>query len=72
MDGSRAQFALANVDLGKKFHGKNMTRLFGCLAARTARDMGNAMFKGASRNLPFPTAWRLVFDGITIKNGSTV
>ena len=49
-----------------------MTPLHGSLAASVALELTRVRFKDKPQNLPFPSAWRVVWEGITIKNGATV
>ena len=49
-----------------------MTPVFGSLAASATRILSSVMFRNGPCNLPFPSAWRVTFDGVTIKNGATV
>ena len=67
-----AQFAMAGVELGQKYHGKDAIARFGGIAAELCGEVTCARFWDPPVNLQHPSAWRVIWDGITICNGATV
>jgi hypothetical protein len=72
MEGIFSQMALCGVDLGHKLHDKNASSTFAGIAADTCGLMTQVRFWDPPPVLPMPSAWRIVFDGITLRNGATV
>jgi len=72
LEGLMAQMALANIQLGEKYHEAWFASLFSSLASRMCQRLTCSRFHDTPLNLPFPSAFRLVWDGITLRNGATV
>ena len=72
LEGLMAQMSLANAALGEKYHGKWFASMFATLASQMCQKMTCSRFSDPPVNLPFPSCFRLVWDGITLKNGATV
>ena len=69
--GVSAQLALAHAPVAQKYQGWATRSIFSGIAAGLCQDVCCARFWRSPPNLPHPSAWRLSFDGVTIKNGST-
>ena len=67
-----AQMSLAGAPVGQKYHHAQTVRAFTGIAARLCQRATSASFWRPPPNLPHPSAWRLVFDGVTLRNGATV
>ncbi len=63
---------LAGVNVGQKHHSRVALSSFSGIAARLCTKATSTLFFQRPRNLPHPSAWRLVFDGVTLPNGTTV
>ena len=72
LEGLMTQMCLANVALGEKYHGHWFTSLFAGIAARLCQRLTHCRFNDMPPNLPFPSAFRFIWDGITLRNGATV
>ena len=65
-------FRLAGVDIGQKHHHRGAISSFaGIVASMCIEGVANA-FMDAPKNLQHPSCWRLIFDGVTLRNGVTV
>ena len=67
-----AQLHLAGVDLGQKHHSRDAISAYTGVLARLSLQSRCEGFWTPPRNLQFPSAWRLVFDGVTLPHGVTV
>ena len=67
-----AQLHLAGVDLGQKHHSRDAISAYIGVLARLSMSSKSEGFWTPPRNLQFPSAWRLVFDGVTLPHGVTV
>ena len=65
-------FHLAGVGVGQKYHGRQTIGTYGGILARLCGEAAKRNFWLKPKNLTFPSAWRLVFDGVTLQNGMTV
>ena len=72
IEGFFTQLALADVELGQKYHNKAAVAVFGGIARELCGEILCARFWDAPINLQHPSAWRVIWDGITILNGSTL
>ena len=72
IEGLFAQLALAGVHLGQKYHGQSAIARFGGIARELCGEITCARFWDAPLNLQHPSTWRVIRDGITICNVSTV
>jgi len=70
--GLMTQITLANVQLGEKYQSKSAMSLFTGIAAHVCQKLTRFRFHDVAPNLPFPSAFRLIWDGITLRNGATV
>ena len=70
--GLLAQYSLAHVNIGQKFHDRSAISSFCGLAARLVQTALRFRFWQALPNLRHPSAWRLTFDGVTLPGGLTV
>ncbi len=71
-EGLVTQMAMANIKVGQKLNGSMMIKLFGYIAATTVFDLVRVRFWRPPHNLPCPSAFRVVWDGVTLRNGATV
>jgi len=71
MTGLLAQFRLASVDIGQKYHEHGARNMYLQILAKLLRDDTRVSFWDSIKNLQHPSAWRLIFDSITLANGST-
>ena len=69
---NHTSMVLANVQLGDKYHGKSAVSMFTGIAAHICQKLTRSRFHDAPPTLPFPSAFRLIWDGITLRNGATV
>ena len=60
------------VKVGQKHHSRSSISAFQGILSRLCVSTIRNRFKQPPRNLLFPSAWRLIFDGITLNNGATV
>ena len=60
------------VKVGQKHHFCSSISAFQGILSRLCVSTIRNRFKQPPRNLLFPSAWRLIFDGITLNNGATV
>ncbi len=72
LEGLMAQISLTRAQLGEKYHGAWFASIFSRLATLMCQRMTCSRFNNPPFNLPFPSAFRLVWDGITLRNGATV
>ncbi len=71
-EGLVTQMAMANIKVGQKLDGSMMIKLFGFISAKTVVDLVRVRFWKPPHNLTCPSAFRLVWDGVTLRNGATV
>jgi len=72
LEGLMAQLSLTSAQLGEKYHGARFASFFSGMAALMCERLTSSRFNNPLVNLPFPSAFRVVWDGITLKNGATV
>ena len=72
LEGLMAQLSLTSAQLGEKYHGAWFASIFSGMAALMCERLTSSRFNDPLVNLPFPSAFRVVWDGITLKNGATV
>ena len=58
--------------LGEKYHGAWFASIFSGIAALSCERLTSSRFNDPLVNLPFPSAFRVVWDGTTLKNVATV
>ena len=64
--------AMANIKVGQKLNGSMMIKLYGFIASQTVVELVRVRFWRPPHNLPCPSAFRVVWDGVTLRNGATV
>ena len=67
-----AQFALAGVEVGQRYHHDHAVAAFGGVASRLCLADIRQRFRDKPNNLQHPSCWRVIFDGVTIPNGTTL
>ena len=65
-------FRLAGVDVGQKHHNRQAISSFAGIAASMCIEGVAKAFADKPKNLQHPSCWRLIFDGVTLRNGATV
>ena len=70
--GWRHNFSLTSANLGEKYHGAWFASIFSGMATLMCERLTRSRFNDPPMNLPFPSAFRVVWDGITLQNGATV
>ena len=70
--GLLAQFRLAGVNTGQRHHNAMVQSTFCGIVARMCLQAKATQFRTKPKNLLHPSAWRLISDGITLRNGATV
>ena len=66
------KLALTSVQLGEKYHGAWFASIVSGMAALMCERLSSSRFNDPPVILPVPSAFRVVWDGITLKNGATV
>ena len=72
LEGLMAQISLTSANLGEKYHGAWFASIFSGMATLMCERLTRSRFNDPPMNLPFPSAFRVVWDGITLQNGATV
>ena len=72
MTGLMTQLTLAGVQLGEKYQDHNAWMTFTGVVFCVLQTLIRCRLSDAIPNLPFPSAFRLIWDGITLRNGATV
>jgi hypothetical protein len=72
LEGLMAQLSLTSAQLGEKYHGAWLASIFSVMAALVCERLTSSRFNDPLVNLPFPSAFRVVWDGIALKDGATV
>ena len=72
MTGLMTQLTLAGVQLGDKYQDHNALMTFAGVIFCVLQRLMRCRLSDAIPNLPFPSAFRLIWDGITLRNGATV
>ena len=72
LEGLAAQISLTSANLGEKYHGAWFASIFSGMATLMCERLTRSRFNDPPMNLPFPSAFRVVWDGITLQNGATV
>jgi hypothetical protein len=67
-----SQLHLSGARVGQKHHGIHAISAFTGILARLCTASARSEFWGSVPNLSCPSAWRLIFDGVTLQNGTTV
>ena len=70
--GLLALFHLSGIDIGQRHHHEHVLSAYGGIVARMCLHAKAVQFGQKPTNLLHPSAWRLIFDGITLRNGATV
>ena len=70
--GLLALFHSAGVDIGQKHHHCAAISSFAGIVASMCLEGVARSFADKPRNLQHPSCWRLIYDGVTLGNGSTV
>ena len=65
-------FRLAGIDIGQKHHNCNTISSFAGIVSRMCIEGVAHAFADKPRNLQHPSCWRLIYDGVTLRNGVTV
>ena len=71
MTGLMTQLTLAGVQLGEKYQDHNALVMFTGVVFCVLQRLIRCRLSDAIPNLPFPSAFRLIWDGITLRNGAT-
>ena len=71
LEGLMAQLSLTSAQLGEKYHGAWFASIFSGMAALMCERLTSSRFNDPLVNLPFPSAFRVVWDGIALKIGAT-
>ena len=72
MTGLMTQMTLAGVHLGDKYQDHNAMMTYTGIVFLVLQRLMRCRFNDAIPNLPFASAFRLIWDGITLRNGATV
>ena len=72
LEGLMARISLTNAQLGEKYQGAWFASIFSGLATLMCGRLTSSRFNDPPLNLSFPSAFRVVWDGITLKSGATV
>ena len=72
LTGIMSLFHMAGVDIGQKHHHHRAISSFGGIVARMCLEAVAKAWAKAPKNLQHPSSWRLIFDGVTLRNGVTV
>ena len=72
LEGLMAQISLTSANLGEKYHGAWFASIFSGMATLMCERLTRSRFNDPPMNLPFPSAFRVVWDGITLQNGATI
>ena len=67
-----AHISLTSANVGEKYHGAWFASIFSGMATLMCERLTRSRFNDPPMNLPFPSAFRVVWDGITLQNGVTV
>ena len=70
--GLMTQLTLAGVQLGDKYQDHNAQSMFTGVIVTVLQRLMRSRLRDTIPNLPFPSAFRLIWDGITLRNGATV
>ena len=63
---------MAGVKVGAKHHTRQVISAYGGILSRLCVEANRETFWEKPSTLLFPSAWRVVFDGVTLANGATV
>ena len=66
LEGLMAQISLTSANLGEKYHGAWFASIFSGMATLMCERLTRSRFNDPPMNLPFPSAFRVVWDGITL------
>ena len=72
MTGLMTQMTLAGVHLGDKYQDHNAMMTYTGIVFLVLQRLMRCRFNDTIPNLPFASAFRLIWDGITLRNGATV
>ena len=72
LEGLMTQLSMTSAQLGEKYHGAWFASIFSGMAALMCERLTSSRVNDPLVNLPFPSAFRVVWDGITLKNGAAV
>ena len=70
--GLLVRFRLAGINVGQMHHSRSSISAYSGILSRFCLQGCRNLFWQRPKNLLFPSAWRLVFDGVTLANGITV
>ena len=65
-------FRLAGIDIGQKHHHCGAISSFAGIVSRMCIEGVSSAFADKPRNLQHPSCWRLICDGVTLRNRVTV
>ena len=65
-------FRMAGIDIGQKHHHRGAISSFAGIVASMCIEGVAHTFADKLRNLQHPSCWRLIYDGVTLRNGVTV
>ena len=63
---------LCGLDVGSKYHSRGIVPLYATLATQLCLSMAKQEFLATPPNLPHPSCYRLMYDSVTIQNGTCV
>ena len=66
------QYTLEEADIGHKFHGREVVPALASCGSALCEGAVRKDFEAAVPNLGMPSAFQVIWDGVTLENGATV